>query len=47
VTRQASTRPTLHIEYHYDAGNAFYKLFLDDTMLYSSGIHQPLSKVGT
>ena len=33
-----------NIEYHYDAGNAFYKLFLDDTMLYSAGIHQPLSK---
>jgi len=32
-----------NIEYHYDAGNAFYKLFLDETMLYSSGIHQPLS----
>ena len=31
-----------NIEYHYDAGNAFYKLFLDETMLYSSGIHQPL-----
>ena len=31
-----------NIEYHYDAGNAFYRLFLDDTMLYSSGIHQPL-----
>ena len=28
-----------NIEYHYDAGNAFYSLFLDSTMLYSSGIH--------
>jgi cyclopropane fatty-acyl-phospholipid synthase-like methyltransferase len=28
-----------NIEYHYDAGNEFYKLFLDDTMLYSSAIH--------
>lgn len=28
-----------NIEYHYDAGNDFYKLFLDDTMLYSSAIH--------
>jgi cyclopropane-fatty-acyl-phospholipid synthase len=28
-----------NIEYHYDAGNAFYSLFLDDTLLYSSGVH--------
>lgn len=28
-----------NIEYHYDAGNEFYKLFLDETMLYSSAIH--------
>ena len=28
-----------NIEYHYDAGNDFYKLFLDETMLYSSAIH--------
>ena len=38
-TREGSKR---NIEYHYDAGNRFYKLWLDDTMLYSSGIHQPL-----
>jgi hypothetical protein len=30
-----------NIEEHYDAGNAMYKLFLDDTMTYSSGIHRP------
>ena len=29
-----------NISYHYDAGNDFYKLFLDDTMMYSSGIHE-------
>ena len=34
-TREGSKR---NIEYHYDAGNRFYKLWLDDTMLYSSGI---------
>ena len=28
-----------NIEYHYDAGNDFYKLFLDSTMFYSSAIH--------
>jgi predicted NAD/FAD-binding protein/cyclopropane fatty-acyl-phospholipid synthase-like methyltransferase len=35
-TKEGSKR---NIEYHYDAGNAFYSLFLDSTMLYSSGIH--------
>lgn len=30
-----------NIEEHYDAGNAMYKLFLDDTMTYSCGIHGP------
>ncbi|CAG9462248.1 unnamed protein product [Pedinophyceae sp. YPF-701] len=30
-----------NIEEHYDAGNAMYKTFLDDTMTYSSGIHAP------
>jgi len=28
-----------NIEEHYDAGNAMYSLFLDETMTYSSGIH--------
>ncbi|MES2488823.1 MAG: cyclopropane-fatty-acyl-phospholipid synthase family protein [Pseudomonadota bacterium] len=27
-----------NIQYHYDLGNSFYKLWLDDTMAYSSGI---------
>lgn len=30
-----------NIEEHYDAGNAMYKLFLDETMTYSSGVHKP------
>ena len=30
-----------NIEEHYDAGNAMYKLFLDPTLTYSSGIHSP------
>jgi hypothetical protein len=28
-----------NIEEHYDAGNAMYKLFLDDSMMYSSAMH--------
>jgi cyclopropane fatty-acyl-phospholipid synthase-like methyltransferase len=28
-----------NIEEHYDAGNAMYKLFLDETMTYSSGLY--------
>ena len=27
-----------NIQYHYDLGNSFYKLWLDDTMAYSSGV---------
>lgn len=30
-----------NIEEHYDAGNAMYKLFLDPSLTYSSGIHRP------
>jgi cyclopropane-fatty-acyl-phospholipid synthase len=29
-----------NISYHYDLGNDFYKLWLDDTMTYSSAIYQ-------
>ncbi len=28
-----------NIEEHYDAGNAMYKLFLDSTLTYSSGLY--------
>lgn len=35
-TRAGSRR---NIAAHYDLGNAFYRLWLDDSMLYSSGIH--------
>jgi cyclopropane-fatty-acyl-phospholipid synthase len=28
-----------NIEEHYDAGNAMYKLFLDETLTYSSGLY--------
>ena len=30
-----------NIEEHYDAGNAMYSLFLDETLTYSGGIHNP------
>jgi cyclopropane-fatty-acyl-phospholipid synthase len=29
-----------NIEHHYDLGNAFYKLWLDDTMAYSAGMFE-------
>jgi len=28
-----------NIEEHYDAGNAMYSLFLDESLTYSGGIH--------
>lgn len=30
-----------NIEEHYDAGNDMYRLFLDESMTYSCGIHNP------
>lgn len=36
-TRSGSRR---NIEAHYDLGNDFFRLFLDDTMMYSSGIFE-------
>lgn len=38
--RRANTKRTArrNIEHHYDLGNAFYKLWLDDTMAYSSAV---------
>ena len=32
------TQARKNIEYHYDLGNEFYKMWLDDTMAYSSGM---------
>lgn len=32
------TKARENIEYHYDLGNEFYKMWLDDTMAYSSGM---------
>ena len=39
--RRANTKRTArkNIEHHYDLGNAFYKMWLDDTMAYSSGMY--------
>jgi len=34
------TNSRRNIAEHYDLGNAFYRLFLDDTMMYSSGIFE-------
>lgn len=39
VSMQAGSRK--NIEEHYDAGNDMYKLFLDESMMYSSAIHAP------
>ncbi len=36
-TRKGSRR---NIQYHYDLGNAFYKLWLDETLTYSSAIFE-------
>ncbi|WP_439640137.1 class I SAM-dependent methyltransferase [Nevskia sp.] len=38
---KANTKRTAkkNIEYHYDLGNAFYKMWLDETMAYSSGMY--------
>lgn len=39
LARSNSRRGSRHnIAFHYDLGNAFYKLWLDDSMLYSSAI---------
>lgn len=35
-TKRAAKR---NIEYHYDLGNEFYKMWLDDTMAYSAGMY--------
>jgi len=39
--RRANTKVKArkNIEYHYDLGNEFYKMWLDDTMAYSSGMY--------
>jgi cyclopropane-fatty-acyl-phospholipid synthase len=34
------TNSRRNISQHYDLGNAFYRLFLDETMMYSSGIFE-------
>ncbi|ARE81587.1 tuberculostearic acid methyltransferase UfaA1 [Roseovarius mucosus] len=39
--RNSKTQAKRNISYHYDLGNAFYSLWLDETMTYSSAIFQP------
>ncbi|MBC7459835.1 MAG: class I SAM-dependent methyltransferase [Thermoleophilia bacterium] len=39
--RNRPTKAREQISYHYDLGNDFYRLFLDETMTYSSAIYEP------
>jgi len=39
--RNSKTQARRNISYHYDLGNEFYSLWLDETMTYSSAIFQP------
>jgi len=38
LNANTKTQARANIEYHYDLGNEFYKMWLDDTMAYSSGV---------
>lgn len=38
LRRNSKTQARKNISYHYDLGNDFYKLWLDDTMTYSSAL---------
>ncbi|MDP5359367.1 MAG: class I SAM-dependent methyltransferase, partial [Paracoccaceae bacterium] len=40
MQRNSKTQARKNISYHYDLGNAFYGLWLDDTMTYSSAIFE-------
>ena len=40
LQRNHKAQARKNISYHYDLGNDFYRLWLDDTMTYSSGIFQ-------
>ncbi|MEM9552143.1 MAG: cyclopropane-fatty-acyl-phospholipid synthase family protein [Pseudomonadota bacterium] len=40
MQRNNRTQARKNISHHYDLGNAFYKLWLDDTMTYSSAIFE-------
>jgi cyclopropane fatty-acyl-phospholipid synthase-like methyltransferase len=40
-----STGSRKNIEEHYDAGNAMYATFLDESMTYSAGIHTQVRSV--
>jgi cyclopropane-fatty-acyl-phospholipid synthase len=52
LQRNSKKQARKNISYHYDLGNDFYKLWLDDTMTYSSaifedGVHQSLEAAQT
>ena len=40
LQRNSKSQARKNISYHYDLGNDFYKLWLDDTMTYSSALFQ-------
>ncbi len=40
LRRNSKTQSKKNIQAHYDVGNEFYQLWLDDTMTYSSAIYQ-------
>jgi len=39
--RQSPRKARRNIRYHYDLGNNFYRLFLDESMTYSSAVWEP------
>ncbi len=39
--RQSPRKARRNIRYHYDLGNDFYRLFLDESMTYSSAVWEP------
>lgn len=42
LQRNSKTGSKRNISYHYDLGNDFYKLWLDSSMTYSSGLYEDL-----
>jgi cyclopropane-fatty-acyl-phospholipid synthase len=44
--RQSPRKARRNIRYHYDLGNDFYRLFLDESMTYSSAVWEPGDTLG-
>ena len=40
MRKNSKTRSAKNIQEHYDLSNDFFKLFLDDTMMYSSAVFE-------